>query len=169
MSQTDQQTDNQWFKNPWVWFVMFVPFSAVLFGIVMITSANYQRDDLVVDDYYKEGKGINRRIRQDVQAATTGATATVMAITPQGVVFDIYGGGELLTLEMFHVTSQSQDLQVDLVRQSETQYTAASPLLAERLQTDGVWYLEVRDEDSGWRLRQRIETPIGDLKLEAKP
>ena len=60
VAQTEQQQD-RWYANPWVWFVLCVPFSAVLFGAVMIISANYQPDDLVVDDYYKEGKGINRR------------------------------------------------------------------------------------------------------------
>ena len=30
--------DEPWFRHGWLWFVMLVPFSAVLFGIVMITA-----------------------------------------------------------------------------------------------------------------------------------
>ena len=168
VAQTEQQED-RWYANPWVWFVLCVPFSAVLFGAVMIISANYQPDDLVVDDYYKEGKGINRRIQQDVQAVQIGAFARVLGITSQGVLFEISGGSDELTLEMFHVTNKSQDLKIDMVRQSESQYTASSPLLAERLNAQGIWYLEIRDETSGWRLRQRVSTPIENLTLEASP
>jgi len=165
VSATTQQQD-RWYTNPWVWFVLFVPFTAVLFGAVMIISANYQPDDLVVDDYYKEGKGINRRIQQDVRAVQIGATASVLAMTPQGVLFEIVGGGDHLTLDMFHVTSKEKDLQIKLVRQSETQYTASSPVLADRLNSTGIWYLEIRDEETGWRLRQRISTPVEQLVME---
>lgn len=165
VSATTQQQD-RWYTNPWVWFVLLVPFTAVLFGAVMIISANYQPDDLVVDDYYKEGKGINRRIQQDVRAVQIGATASVLAMTPQGVLFEIVGGGDHLTLDMFHVTNKEKDLQINLVRQSETQYTASSPVLAERLNSTGIWYLEIRDEETGWRLRQRISTPVEQLVME---
>ncbi|MBL6691133.1 MAG: FixH family protein [Pseudomonadales bacterium] len=168
VAATTEQQD-RWFTNPWVWFVMFVPFTAVLFGAVMIISANYQPDDLVVDDYYKEGKGINRRIQQDVQAVQMGARASVLAVTSQGVLFEIVGGSEHLTLDMFHVTSKEKDLQIDLVRQSDTQYTASSAVLADRLNSTGIWYLEIRDEDSVWRLRQRINTPVEQLVMEPSP
>jgi len=82
------------------------------------------------------------------------------------VLFEIAGGGDHLTLDMFHVTNKEKDLQINLVRQSETQYTASSPVLAERLNSTGIWYLEIRDEETGWRLRQRISTPVEQLVME---
>lgn len=169
MSETSVQPSppDQWHTNPWVWFVLCVPFTAVLIGVVMIVSANYQPDDLVVDNYYKEGKGINRRIRQDVQAAEVGAKAHLIAVTPEGVIFDIAEGSDALVLNLFHVTSEKQDLSLPLTRQTVSQYTASSALLSERLSSVGIWYLEIRDADSGWRLRQRIQTPLTGLALEA--
>ena len=38
-------------------------------------------------------------------------------------------------------------------------------LLADRLSRPGVWYLEISNAD--WRLRQRVQTPLTELVLEA--
>lgn len=148
-----------WYTYPWVWFLIAVPLSAVAFGIVMIVSANYAPDDLVVDNYYKEGKGINRRIRQDVLAAELGVIASLDAMTEEGLVFSINSGSDELQLSAYHVTSREQDLSVPLQKLGDI-YTGQSQALVTALSAPGVWYLEIRDEKQGWRVRRRVTSPI---------
>lgn len=163
----ETQTVLPWYRYPWVWFVFGIPFTAVLFGIVMIVSANYQRDDLVVDDYYQEGKGINQRLALDNEARMVHASVKLTALTDSGAVFQISGGSEAVQLTLFHVTTRDKDLTLPLVANGGGIYTAASVALATHLAAKGVWYLEFRDEVSGWRLRQRLVTPIDELTLVA--
>ncbi len=164
-------TANAWYRYPWVWFVFCIPLTAVAFGVVMITAANYQPDDLVVDNYYKEGKGINQRLGEDKLAKQLGIAASLTAITPEGLVFTINGGGSTIDLALFHVTDRDQDLRVPLQVQGGDLFTAESAILAERLRNPGVWYIQLQGVDqtgSPWRLRDRLETPVSTLTFKAK-
>ena len=49
-----------WYKEPWPWVLIAIPFSAVIMGVVLITLALESEDGLVVDDYYWKGKQINQ-------------------------------------------------------------------------------------------------------------
>lgn len=163
--KSDVHESQPWFQHGWVWFVILVPLSAVVFGIVMIVSANYQPDDLVVDDYYKAGMGINQRLEQDEQAIMAGASVHLVAINPGGVVFRITAGGENLKLTLFHVSDSERDMEVALTDNGSGMYTTDSTAMVSKLTQPGIWYLEVRDRESGWRLRQRIQTPLGALDM----
>lgn len=162
---TESPGSAPWYQYPWVWFVFCVPLSAVVFGVVMIVSANYQPDDLVVDDYYKEGMGINRRLEMDEQARLTGATFRLSAVTDEGAVFEVRGAAEALQLQLFHVTDRSRDLAITLKSLGNEVYVADSEELSQRLREAGIWYLEVRDDSNKWRLRQRLVTPVNALEL----
>ena len=54
--------DKSWYHFPWVWGLILIPMSAVVFGVLMFVMAGIHRDDLVVDDYYKDGMAINQRV-----------------------------------------------------------------------------------------------------------
>jgi len=155
-----------WYRYPWVWFVFGLPLSAVAFGIVMFVSANYAPDDLVVDNYYKEGMGINKRLKQDENAVTLGAAVRLDGITNEGAVFRVTEGGSKLRLSLYHVSDRRLDLVVALKSVGEGIYTAASEALSQRLREPGIWYIEVTDETLAWRLRQRISTPVTSLEIE---
>ncbi|MDA0977305.1 MAG: FixH family protein [Proteobacteria bacterium] len=153
-----------WYRHPWVWFVFCVPFSAVAFGIVMFVSANTSPDDLVVDDYYKEGMGINQLLQQDGRAREMSAAAEMLVMTPDGLVMSVAAGSDQLVLSAYHVTDRSKDLTVPLNR-IDDRYTAQSAALSTMLSQPGVWYLEIRDPLNGWRLRQRVESPLASLRM----
>ena len=153
----------EWYRYGWVWFVFTIPFAAVLFGIVMIVSANYQPDDVVVDNYYKEGKGINKRIARDAKAVELGVQVTLAALTETGAVFGIEAAGGDVQMSLFHVTDQKQDMSFQLVSQGEGVYTVSSAEFARRLSLPGIWYIEFTDDN--WRLRTRLQTPISTLEL----
>ncbi len=169
MTDTAIQASSPWYRHGWVWAVISIPFSAVAFGIVMVVSANYQPDDLVVDDYYKAGKSINRQIAFDREATTLGMRASLQSITSEGLLFQIDGADDSmaasLALSLFHVTNDEEDLTAELIEQGGGLYSVHSPVLVERLSRPGVWYLEIRDQENGWRLRSRIVAPADDLSL----
>ena len=169
MTEDDKQIElsdksgREWYRYGWVWFVFTIPFAAVLFGIVMIVSANYQPDDVVVDNYYKEGKGINKRIARDAKATELGVRVTLAALTETGAVFSIEEAGGDVQMSLFHVTDQQQDMSFQLVFEGEGVYTVSSAEFSRRLSQPGIWYIEFTDYD--WRLRTRLQTPISMLEL----
>ena len=153
----------EWYRHGWVWFVFTIPFAAVLFGIVMIVSANYQPDDVVVDNYYKEGKGINKRLARDARASEMGVNVTLSALTETGAVFGIEQAEGDIQMTLFHVTDQAQDMTFELTAQGNGVYTVSSVDLSERLSQPGIWYIEFTDSD--WRLRKRVKTPVSSLEI----
>ena len=66
-----------WYKQFWPWFLMALPASAVIGGIITIVIAMTNPDGLVKDDYYKAGLGINRTLEREQQAATLGLSAAI--------------------------------------------------------------------------------------------
>ena len=52
-----------WYKVPFVWLVVGIPLSAVIMGGVILYFSIVSFDGLVVDDYYTEGKKINRVLK----------------------------------------------------------------------------------------------------------
>ena len=62
---TIQGEPRNWKQEPMVWLLIAIPLSAVIMGVVIITLAINSYSGLVVDDYYKKGKHINRVIARD--------------------------------------------------------------------------------------------------------
>ena len=67
----------RWYREPWVWLLILFPSMAVIGGMITIYLAVTTSDGLVVDDYYKRGKAINRVLARDKAAARYGLTATL--------------------------------------------------------------------------------------------
>src|SRR5690606_3339312 len=58
-----------WYKQFWPWFLMLIPFSVVIAMTITLTIASgYGDNPMVIDDYYKKGRGINAQVEK-VQAA----------------------------------------------------------------------------------------------------
>lgn len=49
-----------WYRYGWPWFLMSFPAMAVVLGFHLLYLAMNTNNSLVVDDYYKQGKGINQ-------------------------------------------------------------------------------------------------------------
>jgi hypothetical protein len=73
-ANTDQ---HPWYRYPWVWLMIAFPLAAVIGGIVTIYLAVTTSDGLVVDDYYRHGKTINRVLARDRAAAEHGLEARI--------------------------------------------------------------------------------------------
>lgn len=85
-----QQLTKPWYQEFWAWFILTPLIVVVIVGITLLTIAIKKSDDIVLDNYYKEGRMINQRIDQDAKAAALGLRAELR--------FDLEVGEILLTL-----------------------------------------------------------------------
>ncbi|MDT8429680.1 MAG: FixH family protein [Pseudomonadales bacterium] len=176
MTQTETRINPQpaWYRQRWPWVLMLVPFAAVLFGMVMVGTAVFFPDDVVVDTYYKQGQGINRLLALDDRATALGLRAELRAElhAQQGeTVLSLSAAqGNLaetaLQLSVFHVTDSNADREFQLLplAGNKNRFVSTDAALHTILHTDGVWYLELRGSEQSdndtWRLRKRIQTPL---------
>ena len=80
MTDTAAQQVAPWYQHGWVWAVFSIPFAAVLFGVVMIVSAGYRPDDLVVLVAFVI-QFAGRRLAQIVLALGTAYRSRVNAVS----------------------------------------------------------------------------------------
>ncbi len=159
MSSTMNEVD-PWYKQFWPWFLMALPATAVIGGIITIVIAMTNPDGLVKDDYYKAGLGINRTLAREQQAANLGLSAigewqpqlqqVSMQLTASRPV-----KSERLLLNLIHPTRSGLDIRVPLLSQGNGLYKG---LLAQT-PAAGNWYLIITPEDESWRLNGRVRLP----------
>lgn len=145
-----------WYQHFWPWFIVLLLGSTVVAGISTVFIAFRGADSLVADDYYREGKAINRTLAADREAALREAHARVRSSDPATVSLEIVGDlPPSLALEFSHVTRSERDRRIEFEHLGEGNYRASEAL------PDGAFYLTLRPsgETSSWRLRRRVELP----------
>lgn len=160
----------KWYGYGWVWFVLLIPFSAVLFGIFMIIAATQYPDDTVVDNYYKEGLAINKKF----STRSSGYSVNVYRSDQElkTMIFDFIPSVKgAVRLNVFHVTNKTKDMSVVLSQDSDGTLVSHDSFLYSTFMQPGVWYLEfvvqefvVKDfvnQEGTWRLNKRLVTPPG--------
>lgn len=135
--------------------IIAIPMAAVVFGIYMITIAIKSSDGLVVDDYYKKGKEINRVLVRDELAASLGLRAQVV---PGSSRIEVVLKGkapilhnEELVLTFYNATRAVNDLSLKLLPAANGRFMANMKPLPQ-----GHWNVELGT--SKWRLTGRYET-----------
>lgn len=61
-----------WYRQFWFWFVFSPLIYIMIMCSVTVTIALKGADDVIIDNYYKEGRMINQTLEQDKQAAALG-------------------------------------------------------------------------------------------------
>jgi hypothetical protein len=149
-----------------MWLVVAIPLVTVIGGFVTLSLAVHSRDDLVTDDFRKEGVAIYADPRRDAAAAALGVSA--------GLSVDRAGGGIGLSLDMprgeppaelllvlSHATRAEYDHMV-VLRRGQDGYAGR----LERFEP-GRWYLELTPRSRDWRLKGVLEPgQAGTLRLE---
>ena len=147
-----------WYRYPFVWMVLAIPFSAVVMGVVMIWLAITTDDGLVADDYYKQGMAINRDLHRDALAQKKGISAELEMDNSEGWVKLRLNKGalqaypETLELKLQYATQDDEDAQLVLNHGQGDQYIG----IIKRPLTEGKWYLELNEAE--WRLNGHMNT-----------
>jgi len=72
MNEANEEIVKPWYRQFWFWFV----FSPLIYIIIMcsvtVTIALKGADDVIIDNYYKEGRMINQALEQDKRAQELG-------------------------------------------------------------------------------------------------
>jgi len=104
-----EQQSSPWYKNMWVWLIIALPLSSIIGGIIMVNVAVNGGSDIVVDNYYKQGKAINLVLDQDIQAREMDLRAALD--------FD-FAGGEL-RVSFNHLAQTTSQLELELMHPLE--------------------------------------------------
>ena len=164
-----------WYRQFWPWALIAIPAVSVLLGLLMIALASGGHDALVVDDWYKEGKSINRRIERDAEAARLGLLAR-LARVPGGLALELsaaertFAPPPALAVRWVHVTRAERDGGTTFEHVGGGRYVAAGAALPE----DGRWRVHVEPQLADWRLvsdtltlRKGSEPRIASVATEA--
>lgn len=155
-----------WYREPFVWLLISLPLAAVVGGFVTLALAIHSDDGLVVDDYYRKGREINRVLARD-DAALRLELASDLEFDPerQLVRARLSGAPSLeaparLHLRLLHATRGGFDRELDLERTADGSYHALLPSLP-----PGRWHVQLEAAD--WRLVGSLVFP-GASRLAMK-
>ena len=146
-----------WYKQFWPWFLIVVPLSSMVLSFTMMNFAFNSEDSLVIDDYYKEGRGINLEIKKLQQAKILNISTKAQVFSDYVEVIFISGkpdNGKALTLDFFHSTQEFKDFSVILLRDANGTYRA--PFTAE---VSGKWKLSLHPIDENWKIQKVVSLP----------
>lgn len=152
----DKQTENiPWYKEHYVWMIIFFPVLAIIGGIITLDLAIKSNDGLVVDDYYKEGLEINKTLERDHIAAAYHLQADIQLDQEfQQVTIKLNANSgfiypENLSVTFLHSTRSGFDKDVRMVLTEDSIYRGNLPKLI-----PGKWYIYIQHDD--WRLIKTI-------------
>lgn len=146
----------RWYKEPWAWFVFFLPFSAVVAGITTFIIANDEPDALVVGEYYKKGKAINLELTKVKKAQKLGMRFSLklanneLIIKPTGIEKQF----SLLNVNFYHPTLEDKDFHLALTPDGNGyfrhQFSDA---------VNGKWRITISSYDNLWKIQNVISLP----------
>jgi hypothetical protein len=157
MMNVSRSESRDWKREPLVWMIIAIPLSAVIMGVVMITLAIQSSSGLVVDDYYKKGKQINRVLARDKFAYELGLVAG-FKIEADGSIEIRFAPevqiipGDKIVLELIHATMPGLDQKL-IMQKLETHLLTGEISLPGK----GRWNLYLQTGD--WRLTGSLQYP----------
>lgn len=138
-----------WFRQFWPWFLIILPGTVVIAALWTLVIANRYADDLVVDEYYKEGLAINRQLVRQQRATELGLRAS-LSTAGRELTVEISGALSLpqLRLILSHPMEAEKDITLPLTRRQAGVYAVTLPVTL-----DGRWHWIIDAGDgSDWRL-----------------
>jgi hypothetical protein len=146
-------------KETWFWLVMAPLLLVLVVSIGTVSLAFRVADDRVPDDYFREGRLLNKRFSEEQNALVQGVSGQLEFDFTRGQVqaqlTAEFIPGEL-QLTFSHPLDGSRDTTVILKRVGESSFRADLPGPLE-----GRWYLVVSAADSGahkgWRVTSEVD------------
>ncbi|MDO8706142.1 MAG: FixH family protein [Sulfuricaulis sp.] len=158
---------NCWYRVPFVWLLIVIPLTAVIVGFVGLALAIRSDDGMVEDDYYRQGKEINRVLARDRAAAGKGLESQVQLDDTHHelrVQLTAHAAADLpenIEIKFLHATRAGLDRGLVIARRADGSYQAPLPELAL-----GHWNVQLAAQD--WRLVGSLFVP-GDRHLILRP
>jgi hypothetical protein len=112
---------------------------------------------MVIDDYYKEGRVINLKIKKLQQAKILNISTKTQVFADYVEVIFISGepeSGEALILDFYHSTQKFKDFSVTVLRDANGVYRA--PLTEDML---GKWQLSLHPFNEDWKIQKVVSLP----------
>ena len=153
-----------WYREPWPWILIALPLSAVIAGIATLVIAIAHPDELVAEDYYKQGLAINRILERESRAAALGLSAQAM-ISDARIRIGLTGHTdfpESIVVRFIHPTRASEDRRIVLQTIANGWYEGEIPGIA-----SGRWRVQAEDDQGIWRLTGMWITPERVFLLSA--
>ncbi len=153
--QSEQET-RPWYKEPMVWLIIAIPLSSVFYGTFFLIVSITSFDGMVVDDYYKVGKQINRELKRDKAALAHKLKARVTVDSETLTVFvssnPDYTTPPALEVRFLYSTRADIDKEIFVELISPGIYRGSLPELE-----IGRWNVQIASDD--WRLLGSIRIP----------
>lgn len=168
MSHYSQPSTTPWYRQFWPWFIIALPASVVVAGIATVFIAFSHRDDVVVDDYYREGLAVNQSLAAQRRAAELGVEARLQFDRASGTVTVALSAaagplpstaGAQLTLH--HPIRAARDISVALSAAGAAGQLVGSLAVPAR----DSYYLRLSDASGNWRLDGEIDFSYGTSRL----
>lgn len=147
-----------WYKQFWPWFLIALPATVVIWTIMTVIVFTQNSVDLVTEDYYKKGKGINVDISKVNIAKELGLSASInekgnsVIITLDKGKLDHFPA---ISAMFVHRTLPDRDFTKLLTADASGNYTLT---LDHEMQ--GPWFIELSPHDSEWLVQGRMNFPI---------
>jgi uncharacterized protein len=169
MQHVNQEDIEPWYRQFWPWFLMALPASAVVASLVTVFIAVTHQDNLVVDDYYKQGLAINQSLQQQQTAKLLGLSANAIYDQVSDKITLIISANSpiddpILKLTLAHATLAVRDQVIFVKRESANKYVAK----LKNFRT-GKWHLILAPEDEHWQLKADVTLPKQHWLLAPNP
>ncbi|OOV95612.1 FixH family protein [Pseudomonas sp. MF4836] len=161
-----------WYKHLWPWIIIGILACSVTLTLSMVTIAVNNPDNLVNDNYYEAGKGINRSLDRELLAQTLKMRANVHLDELTGEVeLRLSGNSQPSTLELNLIspTQPEKDRKITLAR-SETEQGRYIGQLTDKV--EGRRFVELLgvEGDKTWRMFEEEQVSHDkDLLLGDEP
>lgn len=129
MTNSETLEVKPWYQQPWAWFILSPLIVVVIWSSILLTVAFKKADDVVKDNYYKEGRMINQRLEEDKAAKTLGIKGTLTFDLEVGEIVlnisavDMSVLPKHLALSLDHPVEADYDISISLIEISPGYYT----------------------------------------------
>jgi hypothetical protein len=184
-----ESTPLPWYRQFWPWFLIALPATVVIAGFFTLYLAIKYSDDLVSDNYYRDGLAINQQLTQDLRATELALSARldfnggsddtvkVLALTLNSAI-ETFVMPAALKLYLIHPTDASADHAIHLIAAGDGRYRGQLPALpTQRVylrlipvvpSEEGAQHTSL--QDAAWRLAGDIDFTQGHVvELNANP
>ncbi len=143
-----------WYRHFWPWFLMALPAAVVVAGIATAYIAHEHADDLVVDEYYKDGLAINQQLAKKQRASELGLSVR-LRFSGDTVTAELSGpvDDSSLRLLLSHPLEADRDFAVPLVQVAPGSYRGS---LNREVTLHWHWTLQGLQRDD-WRLDGEVQ------------